>query len=32
VEGAGINAGAIVTAIKRDTTNTLNKYFAGKKF
>jgi rhamnogalacturonan acetylesterase len=32
VEGAGINAGSVVTAIKRDTSNTLNQYFAGKKF
>ncbi|WP_448699231.1 rhamnogalacturonan acetylesterase [Mucilaginibacter sp. AW1-3] len=31
-EGAGINAGAIVTAIKKDSTNTLNKYFAVRKF
>lgn len=32
VEGAGINAGAIVKGIKSDSTNTLNLYFAGKKF
>jgi rhamnogalacturonan acetylesterase len=31
-EGAGINAGAIVTGIRRDTTNTLNKYFAVRIF
>jgi rhamnogalacturonan acetylesterase len=31
-EGAGINAGSIVTAIKHDSTNILNKYWAGKKF
>lgn len=32
IEGAGVNAGAIVKAIKSDSTNTLNSYFAGKKF
>jgi len=32
VEGAAINAGSVVTGIKRDTTNTLNNFFAGKKF
>jgi len=32
LEGAAINAGAIVKGIKMDTTNTLNNYFAGKKF
>lgn len=30
-EGAGINAGSIVTGIRRDSTNTLNRYFAVKK-
>jgi len=32
VEGAGVNAGAIVKAIKSDPSNPLNNYFAGKKF
>ncbi len=31
VEGAGINAGSIVAGIKRDSTNTLNRYLAVKK-
>lgn len=32
VEGAAVNAGAIVKGIKSDTTNPLNRFFAGKKF
>jgi rhamnogalacturonan acetylesterase len=31
-EGAGVNAGAIITGIKRDSTNTLNKYLAIRTF
>lgn len=31
-EGAGVNAGAIITGIKRDSTNGLNKYLAFRTF